>query len=221
MMSLFSFLKKKKKTLPEVKWKDITIAKHKAILDLFNREDDEMLLLYGLAEIIYGNDINNMRISEANDLVNTLSFINQRPKPATAKSHYVLNGHKYKTTLNMQNINTSQFIDFQQMADKSGEMPAEFLSIILVPDGHKYNDGYCLEDVVKDIENYMSIEDAYGLSAFFFNLLQISIQRSIRKLKKLEKAAAKEGLMTKAQLEALKEIRKKLESNDGLKQWML
>ena len=220
-MSLFSFLKKKKKTLPEVKWKDITIAKHKAILDLFNREDDEMLLLYGLAEIIYGNDINNMRISEANDLVNTLSFINQRPKPARAKSHYVLNGHKYNTTFNMQNINTSQFIDFQQMADQSSEHPAQFLSIILIPDGHKYNDGYSIDDVVSDIENYMSVEDAYGLSAFFFNLWLISIQRSIRKLKKLEKAAAKEGLMTKAQLEALKEIRKKLESNDGLKQWML
>ena len=117
----------------------------------------------------------------------------------------------------MQNLSTSQYIDFQQLADQSRDMPAEFLSVLLIPDGHRYNDGYNLEDVVKDIENYMNVEDCLALTAFFFNLLRISIRRSIRILARLEKKANKEGLMTPEQLEALRKVRSLLESESGLK----
>ena len=215
MMRLF----KKKNIRKPIHWADVTIAQHKKIMEVFDREEDDFLILYGLTSIFYG-DIDNMKISEANALANTLAFVREKPKPSRAKAHYVLNGHKYNTTLNMQELNTSQYIDFQNLADKSGEMPAEFLSILLIPEGHKYNEGYRIEDVASDIENYMSVEDAFGLSAFFFNLLQISMKRSIRKLKKLTKAATKEGMMTNEQLEALKAVSEKLESASGLRQWM-
>lgn len=218
MMKIF----RKKESLPKIDWKDITIARHKAILDLYKNkaDEDELSFAYDLVCAAYGKDeswIDAMKVSEANEWVNTLAFVNHRPRPRTAKGEYLLNGTKYKVTMNMQALTTAQYIDFQQMADKSGEMPAEFLSIILIPEGHKYNDGYAMDKVVSDIENYMSVEDALGLSAFFLHLLGMSIRRSIRKLRRMEKQARREGLMTTEQLEALKRVRNLLESANGLR----
>lgn len=218
MMNIF----KKKDTLPKIHWGDITIAKHKAIIELYEKQSDmdDYFFACELVRIVYDKSeewINGLKISEANDYINSLAFINERPKPNVAKKEYVINGHKYVTTFNMQNLTTAQYIDFQQLADKSGEMPAEFLSILLVPEGKKYNEGYNLEDVVNDIRNYMSVEDCLGLSAFFFTLLQVSMKRSIRKLGKIEKKAKKEGLMNQEQLDALKRVRELLESANGLR----
>lgn len=44
---------------------------------------------------------------------------------------------------------------------------AEFISILLVPKGKKYNEGYSVKDVVEDIKA-MPIGTAMGISRFFF-----------------------------------------------------
>lgn len=220
MMKIF---KRKRKALPKIHWKDITIAKHKAINEVYARyadAEDDIMFIYDLTAAAYGKDedwLNGLKVSEANDYANSLAFVNERPKPRMVKSEYLLNGHKYRLTMNMQEISTAQYIDFQQMWDKADEMPAEFLSIILIPDGHKYNEGYDISDVVKDIENHMSVEDAMGMSAFFLRLLEISMRRSVRQLKRMESKARKEGLMTEEQLEALHKIRLLFESANGLR----
>lgn len=207
----------KKKRKPLIKWSDITIKQHKAILDLYQREDDDLLILYGLVEIVYGVKVDDMKISEANELANTLDFIKERPKPSMVKRHYTLNGHRYNVSFNLQDILTCQYIDFQQMCNKASEMPAEFLSILLIPEGKRYNEGYDLNDVVYDIENYMKVEDCLGLSAFFFNLFRISIRRSIRKIRRMTRMAEKEGLMTNEQLEGLRKAMEALEYASGMK----
>lgn len=219
-MKLFS---KKQKALPKLHWKDITIARHKAILavyDKYGNDPDDVMFIYDLTAAAYGKDekwLNALKVSEANDYANSLAFINERPKAKIIKPEYILNGHRYKVCMNMQDISTAQYIDFQQMADKCGEMPAEFLSIILIPDGHKYGDGYDMSKVVYDIENYMSVEDCLGMRAFFLGLLKISTRQSLHRLKRLEERAKREGLMTDEQLKALTRVRELLESVNGMK----
>lgn len=218
MMGLF---KKKEQALPPKRWSDITIADHKRIVEVYDKhrdDPDDPILPYELVCAVYGKPwswIEKMDLSEANEYVATLEFLGERPKPRTAKAGYTINGHKYKTTFNMQRINTAQYIDFQQLYDKSGEMPAEFLAIILIPEGKEYNEGYNIDDVVSDIEYHFPIEDALGLSAFFFTLLQISIRRSVRNLKKLIRKAKKEGKMTREQLDALRRVVEITESGNG------
>lgn len=220
MMMLF---KKKKKELPKLHWKDITISRNKAILDVYDRyegQEKDLFFLYDLTCAAYGKPsdwIDGMKVGEANEYINSLAIVNEKPKVNIARGSYILNGHKYKVSMNMQAITTAQYIDFQQMADKAKDMPAEFLSIILVPNGHKYNDGYDMEEVTKDIENYMCIEDCLGLTAFFLRLWQMSMKRALRKLNRMVDKAEKEGLMSKEQLDALKRVRQLLESANGLK----
>lgn len=218
------------KPLPpkKIHWKDITIARHKAIMDVYRdyeiyEKDDELQLLYDLTTAVYGKPkdwLDKMKVKEANEWANTLAFINETPRVKVAKGEYTLNGHRYKVSMNMQEITTAQYIDFQQMADKADDMPAEFLSIILIPDGHKYNDGYDISKVVYDIENYMSVEDCLSLSAFFLSLLRLSMRRSLHSLVRMERKARKEGLMTEEQLDDLRKVRQLLESAGGMKRWM-
>ena len=206
-MGLF---RKKKPTLKNLSWKDITIGQHQRIIEVFDKykeEEDKTFLPYDLVGAIYGFDeerMNEMTVSEANEYLATIAFLNKRPKAAMVKGHYWLGEHKYKVTLNPQDLLTSQYLDFQQLADKSGDMPAEFLSVLLVPVGKTYGEGYDVDTVVEDIRNYMSVEDALGLNAFFFNLLRLSIERSTVMLKKMIRKAEKEGKMTDEQLEALR-----------------
>lgn len=218
-MNLF----KKKSSIPKLHWKDITIARHKAILKVYEKyrgDEDNLAFLYDLCAAAYGKDeewINGLQISEANEWVNSMAFLNERLKPAMVKSEYWLGGHRYKLTMNFQEVSTLQYIEFQQMAEHSADMPAEFLSIILIPYGKTYGEGYDISQVVYDIENYMSVEDCLGMRAFFLTLLKISTRRSLRKLGKLEAKARKEGLMSEEQLQALHRVRVLLESVSGTK----
>lgn len=215
---------RKKEELPLIHWKDITIAKHKAIVKAYENHTDQFELALALVCAAYGKDehwLDGLKVSEANDYIKTLAFIGEEPKPSVAKRNYLLGGRRYRLTMNPQEMTTAQYIDFQQLADKSGEQPAEFLSVLLIPKGHKYGDGYDITQVVDDIEQWLSVEDAMGLTAFFFTLLQWSMKRSTRLLKRLKRKAEREGLMTPEQLQVLTEVLEQFESGNGLKQWTL
>lgn len=222
-----SIFRKKEKAVKPLHWSDITIAKHKAIMavyDKFRDNADDDLFPYELVCAAYGKPwewIAGMTISEASAYIKSISFLGEKPKQKKVKGKYVLNGHTYTTCLNLTSINTAQYIDFQTLAERSNELPAEFLAIILIPEGKKYNDGYELNDAVSDIENNLTVEEALGLSAFFFNLSQISTRVLTRKLRRMERRARKEGLMTEEQLEALRRLADLSESVNGSKRFPL
>ena len=221
---MLNIFKRKQNPLPKKTWKDITLAAHKRILEVYDKyrfEEDDSMMLYDLVTAVYGwppQKIEEMTISEANQYVDTIAFLGEKPKPVTAKGSYILNGKKYKTCMDLTRVTTAQYIDFQQMADKSGEMPAEFLSIILIPEGKTYNNGYDLSEAVEDIRYYLTVEEALGLTAFFFDLLRISMKRSTALLKKLIRKARKEGKMTEEQLNDLQKVQNLLtECANGMK----
>ena len=83
MMMLF---KKKKKELPKLHWKDITIARNKAILDVYDRyegQEKDLFFLYDLTCAAYGKPsdwIDGMKVGEANEYINSLAIVNEKPK---------------------------------------------------------------------------------------------------------------------------------------------
>ena len=221
---MFNIFKRKQNPLPKKTWKDITLAAHQRILDVYEKykgSEDDSMLVYDLVAAVYGFDedtMDGMTISKANEYVETIAFLGDRPKPRTAKGSYILNGRKYKTMMNISELTTAAYIDFQHMSDKSGTMPAEFLSILLVPEGKKYNEGYDLSQAVEDIRNYLSVEDALGLTAFFLGLWRISMKQSMVLLRRLIRKGKKEGKMTEKQLNDLQRVQSLLtECVNGMK----
>ena len=55
----------------------------------------------------------------------------------------------------------------------------EFLSVILVPKGHRYNDGYDIIEVQRAIREEMSVSDGVSLAGFFLTWCRKSIVDSL------------------------------------------
>lgn len=206
-MKLFGLFRKK--DIKKLSWKDITIEQFKKIKERIDaKTDDDTFLVWDLIGICYNmapEEVDALPIRVAERYARGISFLNTEPCPTIAKRSYTINGKKYITTMDFSRITTAQYIDFQSV-NGDADHPERVLAICLIPEGHKYGDGYSTDEVAKEIEKGMSITDAIGLSAFFLRLLQWSIRVAGRKMKRLLKKAKKEGKMSKEQMEIVEKI---------------
>ena len=76
-------------------------------------------------------------------------------------------------------METGQYIDFQTYAPDLDKCLVEFLSVILVPKGHRYNEGYDILEVQKAIREEMSVSDGVSLAGFFLTWCKKSIKDSL------------------------------------------
>lgn len=168
--------------------------------------DDEKNLMVAavIAEIPY-QEILQMPLDKARELMDKTEFLLSEPVPAKAKSKYELNGRIYRLFKDPSEMSVAQYIDFQQIhRDGFENCPAEMLAIFLVPDGHQYNDGYDKDQQIEDML-CMNILDALGVCYFFMK----RCLRSIRQMKMFS------GLMLKvARLRAPKEAKELVKATE-------
>ena len=88
---------------------------------------------------------------------------------------YLVGGFELSPVTDFRKLETAQFIDFQTYAPDLDKYLVEFLSVILVPKGHRYNEGYDILEVQKAIREEMSVSDGISLAAFFLTWCQKSI----------------------------------------------
>lgn len=83
-------------------------------------------------------------------------------------------------TRDYRKLTAGQFIDFQSLSgmDQADSL-VPFLSVILVPEGHTYMDGYDVDALREAIAAYLSVEDAMQITAFFFTRLAASLRDSL------------------------------------------
>lgn len=172
-------------------WHKISIGKWQEIVNIINDDDSVFKVISIVYDIPY-EKVFQMTLEEVQAYASGVSFVWQgKPKRRMARTMYVLNGHRYKTCLDFTELTTAQYIDFQQMSPESGENPADFLSILLVPKGHKYNDGYNVAQVRNDIRNFMTVEEALGLADFFTFWFQRLTKRLLEQYSRLRKRMGK------------------------------
>lgn len=170
-MRLFKRLFKKKVDADKKTWNDITLGdlmQIRSINELQMATDDEKNLK--VASLVCGIDydtLTNMPLDDVRQYMDKTEFLLHEPVPNKARRTYVINGRKYKLLKNEMELLTSQYIDFQAL-HKEGfdKVPGELLSIMMVPEGHAYNDGYDKEQVISDMYD-MHVEDALGIVDFF------------------------------------------------------
>ena len=200
----FNIFKKKDKEKNPMVWGDITLAQFLKLqkLDMDKDKDD---YIFKFAAIVHGYDYDEFErlpLSFVNECMREIQpLLDKSPKAEKINSHtLVLNGKTYTIT---DELSLSQYIDFQAIFKDYQNNMAEFLSILLLPEGKQYNDGYSKEDVIKDIEA-MSIETAMGLSRFFFIARMIKERKTLTKEQKMEMDMALTGLrLQRKQLQAM------------------
>lgn len=172
-------------------WKDITIADFQRIYELEKAGDEERLLqLIAIVNGISYDDVLEMPISKLREHYADIDFLGEEPKIPLMKPSYYLNGTKYHVY--GKEMTTAQYIDFKQMLPTYYENLPRFMTVFLVPAGHKYNDGYDLEKAVQDIST-MSIVDARAVCSFFSIAYGVSmsifLRSSVRRLRRMERKA--------------------------------
>lgn len=142
--------------------------------------------------------------------VEELNFLTKPPKKNKLKETYQLNGKKYKLDMEIQNFSVVQFQDFTTYTKQRPSSMIDMLSVVLVPEGAKYNDGsYDLEKAKEDIAS-MSVCDGEAIVNFFFlwykRLLaafRCSLDKYLRKMKK-------KGTLTEEQKKVLEIMKQKM-----------
>lgn len=160
-------------------WNDLTVRDLLSIKDIDGMQmatDAEKNLRVAaiVADKSY-EELLDMSLNDVSEYVDACDFLQKEPKPRKARKHYVINGRKYKLLKNEMEMLTSQYVDFQAIyQDGFDKRPAELLSIMMVPDGHEYNDGYDKELVINDMYDF-PVEEALGVCDFFMGRFVRSI----------------------------------------------
>ena len=145
--------------------------------------DDEDTKTLTIAGILAGKtfkEMLNLPLEETRRLIANTAFLYTEPAKKKLSSVYNLNGTNYNILKKAEKMTTAQFIDYQAIARDSYNRVSEFLAIFFIPEGHEYNDGtYDKQQVIDDIANYLSTEEALGIADFFISRFVKLMKRTL------------------------------------------
>lgn len=195
---------------------------HRITSDESLSEDDKSLQAAAVLARLPYDTLLNLPLDEAQALVARTAFLYEKPEKKKIRKTYNLNGRVYVPLMSMEDMTTAQFIDFNSLINDIDERLPEILSIFLVPKGHKYNDGYDKNTVIKDISERLMVTEALGMASFFINGYKAYAIRTL-----LYSEAALEVTMWKAPKElrpkakevmkALRHLREEIRSSYGFR----
>lgn len=151
------------------------IAREEGLEDI-DRQARIISVLTGVS----ADEILHLPIVEYKELAAKAEFLNPeniKYRPVARK--YLVGGFELIPVRDFRKIETCQYIDFQTYAPDLDKYLVEFLSVILVPKGHRYNEGYDILDVQKAIRDEMSVSDGISIAGFFLTWCRKSIQDSL------------------------------------------
>lgn len=198
----------------------LTLGKYMEIQEVSRNESLEdidkqvqiLSILTGVAE----DEILHLPIQDYKELVAKSSFLdpeNINYHPVAKK--YLLGKFELIPCRDFRKIETCQYIDFQTYAPDLDKYLVEFLSVILVPKGHRYNEGYDILEVQKAIREEMSVSDGVSLAGFFLTWCRKSIEDSLN-YSKQEAMRIKDKIKREEILGKIQEQERLLEtSGDG------
>lgn len=137
------------------------------------------------------DDLLGLEISEYQRLVQLAQFIEHTPTNVPVRQEYKLGKMVLVPTLLVKHMTAGQYIDFQGFIKEEGH-DFELLSCLMVPKGHKYLDGYEIEDVQATLKAHLLTRDAIALKSFFVASLVASIPTIITSSEELRKKLTRE-----------------------------
>lgn len=130
---------------------------------------DELNDNINILSVLFGEDILSTPVVELKKMIGEIDL---KPIKETVKAKYIINNKIYTLDTQM-NITTAQYIDYANY--KKNNDIVKMLSVFLIPEGHTYNDGYDILEVIKDIED-MKWVDAEAIGFFFIKRFALFIK---------------------------------------------
>ena len=161
-------------------WTELSLKKYNEIKDLYldTELSDEDRLIYQI-RILFDVDPLKLKTTELHKYVNEMKFLGEKVPKVKLKSTYVLGENTYTLKKDLRNLTVAQWLDFQNFLKDGGGDTDNFpnlLSVFFFPkDVDEYGDGYDIEEVRQDINNYLSIAEAMSISSFFLLWRKMSL----------------------------------------------
>lgn len=169
-------------------YNDLSIKKYlniKRILSNYKDYDDEFQLQIDLIAELFDmtpQEVNKLPLTKYPEYSRELSFLDEPLKydGKNIPNSIVINGKSYDINKKLNNLSVGQYIDYQNYIKMQSEdyLP-HILSIIIVPKGKEYNNGYDVLDVINEISMYLDIQTAKNIFGFFLKVSKKSINHSL------------------------------------------
>lgn len=167
-------------------WSDITLQQYYQIKELLTNEDEYTVL--NILDVLYGIDSASMPLSALSKYNSALDFLKDEIPVVDIKKKYNINGHTYDSNCELTKVSTAQFIDYQNYLKEKQPKYEKLISVLFIPEGHQYNDGYSIKEVQDDIL-HMSMVDVQSIAFFIkkqfqllLSLFQFYLTQSIQKM---------------------------------------
>lgn len=161
--------------MKKITWEEISLKKYNEILEIIASNDDEFTRLAHIASCIFGKNVEDIPITEMNRYIHSVSELVKQPlKQVDLKKKYTLNGRVYRM-IKFADMSMAQFMDYQELAKDVENNVHRICAIFLVPEGHKYNEGYDLDEASEDMLE-MPIQDVSSLAFFLQGQLKNSLK---------------------------------------------
>lgn len=166
-------------------WNNI---KYRTLLDIREAAniEDENERVFAIMEAVFGEDVLDLPLKDFNEKCKELQFLQKEIPNDLHVKDIKVNGREYYFDGLLGKITTAQYIDFQNYQKNNDEQKS--FSVFIIPKGHKYNDGYDMDQVFKDILD-IPVPILFSASFFFSRQFELFIRifrrYSIKQMKKL------------------------------------
>lgn len=168
-------------------WDEITINDYRRIVDISNRElDSDMEKDIAVLAVMCDcdeRDMYNLPVYELQTLLNEMGWIKEEfTFDRNFKARKIkINGVNYDVQPDIDKFTVAQYMDFQNFWNrrKDNRYIGNLLAVFIVPEGHKYNDGYDVMELAQTLENTLSIKFYNEVCFFFIKNWMSSIKASI------------------------------------------
>lgn len=206
----------RKKEKDPFDWENISIDKYYYIKDILDDEtDDDITKNVKLVAVMLDKDeqeVWDMDMAQAGDYISRLQFLGKFELPKNSNMKIKLPNYDLVVMKDLTKISVAQYVDFQNFIKMPlREGMEKILSIFLIPEDHKYNDGYDIIDLQKVIRENLSFRVAEGLLGFFIEKYGKSLIHSLVYCRRQVRKTKDPEMMERLE-KTEKEIQQKLDS---------
>lgn len=199
-----------------MKWEDVSLQQYAQVYNILIEEnipDDEKVCL--ITQELFNINVLASPLNEVRDKITTVKNLLNTPIEGNnvVNDVYILNGKRYILTNDLSKITTAQYIDYMNYINSGVDINTynNFLAIFFIPEGHEYNDGYNLNEVKNNIDNYLSIVDATSIAGFFLRYAKRLLKIFQRFL--LAEVLKMKGMKLKDKITMIRKIQKAMDGD--------
>ena len=134
------------------------------------------------------DELMHLPIPEFTELSGKAQFLSAEAfNPGRMAKKYIIGEMELIPVTDFRKLETCQYLDFQTYAGDLDKYMAELISVLLVPKGHRYNEGYDIIELQGHIRQEMSVADGAAIVGFFLTLCERSIEDSLNYSKRMAK----------------------------------